>query len=95
MFMVKEERDEGNRRRLFSVGLLDCANGVYIACFKISTGDVEDAPALDALNKFDVFEKDGAVYVRATEADIKAGKHSPVTKCAVSKSDEKVVVVGG
>ncbi|KAK1817176.1 Apoptosis-inducing factor 1, partial [Friedmanniomyces endolithicus] len=30
------------------------------ACFKISTGDVEDAPALDPLHKFAVEEKDGA-----------------------------------
>lgn len=56
---------------------------------------MEDAPALNALNKFDVFEKDGAVYIRASEADVKAGQRSPVMKCSVSNAEEKVVVVGG
>ncbi|KAJ5580181.1 Apoptosis-inducing factor 1 [Penicillium hispanicum] len=65
------------------------------ACFNITTGDVEDAPALNALNKFDVFEKDGAVYIRATEADIRAGQRDPVIKCSASKTDEKVVIIGG
>ncbi|KAJ5201528.1 Pyridine nucleotide-disulfide oxidoreductase dimerization [Penicillium cinerascens] len=65
------------------------------ACFKISSGDVEDAPALNALNKFDVFEKNGAVYIRATENDIKSGQRDPVLKCAASKAEEKVVVIGG
>ncbi|KAF7713875.1 Uncharacterized protein PECH_000785 [Penicillium ucsense] len=65
------------------------------ACFNISTGDVEDAPALDALKKFEIFERDGAVYVRGTEADIKGGKRSPVGKCSVSNAEDKVVVVGG
>ncbi|KAJ5778633.1 Apoptosis-inducing factor 1 [Penicillium odoratum] len=65
------------------------------ACFNVSTGDVEDAPALNALHKFDVFEKDGAVYVSATEADIKSGQRNPVGRCSVSNSDEKIVIVGG
>lgn len=66
-----------------------------LACFNISTGDVEDAPALNALQKFDVFERDGAVYIRGTEADIKFGQRNPVIKCSVSNADEKVVIVGG
>lgn len=65
------------------------------ACFNIGTGDVEDAPALNALNKYDIFEKNGAVFIRAAEADIKFGQRNPVSKCAVSKSEEKVVIVGG
>ncbi|KAJ5632156.1 Apoptosis-inducing factor 1 [Penicillium lividum] len=65
------------------------------ACFNVSTGDVEDAPALNALHKFDVFEKDGAVYVSATEADIKSGQRNPVGRCSVSNSDDKIVIVGG
>ncbi|KAJ5810587.1 Apoptosis-inducing factor 1 [Penicillium pulvis] len=65
------------------------------ACYNIGTGDVEDAPALNALHKFDAFEKDGAVYIRATEADIKSGQRNPVGQCSVSKSDEKVVIIGG
>ncbi|KAJ5935736.1 Apoptosis-inducing factor 1 [Penicillium verhagenii] len=65
------------------------------ACFNVGTGDVEDAPALNALHKFEVFEKESAVYIRATEADIKAGQRNPVGQCGVSKSDEKVVIIGG
>ncbi|CAG8947373.1 unnamed protein product [Penicillium salamii] len=65
------------------------------ACFNVSTGDVEDAPAPNALNKYEVFERDGAVYINAKEEDIKFGQRNPVVKCSVSKSDEKVVVVGG
>ncbi|KAJ5806888.1 AIF-like mitochondrial oxidoreductase, partial [Penicillium riverlandense] len=65
------------------------------ACFNIGTGDVEDAPAPNALNKFDVFEKNGAVYIRGTEADIKAGQRNPVVKCSVSQPEERVVIVGG
>ncbi|CAG7923935.1 unnamed protein product [Penicillium olsonii] len=65
------------------------------ACFSVSTGDVEDAPAPNALNKYEVFERDGAVYIKAKEADIKFGQRNPVVKCSVSKPEEKVVVVGG
>ncbi|KAJ5096312.1 hypothetical protein NUU61_005668 [Penicillium alfredii] len=65
------------------------------ACFNIGSGDVEDAPAPNALNKFDVFEKDGAVYIRGTETDIKAGQRNPVVQCSVSKPEERVVIVGG
>ncbi|KAJ5312963.1 hypothetical protein PENANT_c018G07979 [Penicillium antarcticum] len=65
------------------------------ACFNVTTGDVEDAPAPNALNKFEVFEKENAVYIRAREEDVKAGQRNPVTKCNVSKPEEKVIVVGG
>lgn len=68
------------------------ANG--LACFNIKTGDVEDAPAPNALNKFDVYERDGAVYIKGEEAAIRSGQRDPVMKCQVS-SPEKVVVVGG
>lgn len=65
------------------------------ACFNVTTGDVEDAPAPNALNKFEVFEKEGAVYIRAREEDVKAGQRNPVVKCSVSKPEEKIIVVGG
>ncbi|TKA62160.1 hypothetical protein B0A55_02876 [Friedmanniomyces simplex] len=63
------------------------------ACFKISTGDVEDAPALDPLHKFAVVQKDGAVYIKGQEADIKAGRRTLNPKCQ-AKDSEKVVIVG-
>ena len=64
------------------------------ACFNVATGDVEDAPALDPLAKFDIIEKNGAVYIKGEEATIKASRRQPKTKCSVS-GQEKVVVVGG
>ncbi|KAI8624815.1 hypothetical protein F5Y19DRAFT_283079 [Xylariaceae sp. FL1651] len=67
------------------------------ACFNAKTGDVEDAPALDALTTFKVVEKDGAVYVQGEEATIKAGRRKPNIKCRVSSTSgtDKVLIVGG
>lgn len=64
------------------------------ACFNVGTGDVEDAPAPNALHKFDVYEKDGAVYILGDELAIKSGQRDPVFKCD-STGAEKVVIVGG
>lgn len=64
------------------------------ACFNVKTGDVEDAPAPDHLHKFDVFEKDGAVYIKGSGDNIKAGRRKPVFKVK-SAGQEKVVIVGG
>lgn len=72
-------------------GRLTCA--WHGACFKVSTGDVEDAPALDPLHKFEVVQKDGAVYIMGEEADIKANRRQLNIKCA-AKGQEKVVIVG-
>ncbi len=65
-----------------------------IACFNTKTGDVEDSPAPLALNKFNVIEKDGGVYITGKEADIKGGKRQVNVKTTPS-TDEKVVIVGG
>ncbi|KAL8671266.1 MAG: hypothetical protein Q9168_004235 [Polycauliona sp. 1 TL-2023] len=73
-------------------GRLTCA--WHGACFNVGTGDVEDAPALDPLAKFDVYEKDGAVYIKGEEATIKASRRNPNVKCSAQGQD-KVVVVGG
>jgi len=64
------------------------------ACFKVSTGDVEDAPALDPLTKYEVFERDGAVYIKTDEATLKANGGTLNIKCS-SVSDDKVLVIGG
>lgn len=64
------------------------------ACFNTATGDVEDAPAPDPLNRFDVFEKEGAVYIKGQESDIKNGRRQPNVKCS-STGSERVVIVGG
>ncbi|KAL9006872.1 MAG: hypothetical protein Q9188_000403 [Gyalolechia gomerana] len=73
-------------------GRLTCA--WHGACFNVGTGDVEDAPALDALAKFEVYERSGAVYIKGEEATIKASRRNPNVKCA-AQGPEKVVVVGG
>ncbi|RMZ76600.1 hypothetical protein DV738_g4861, partial [Chaetothyriales sp. CBS 135597] len=68
------------------------------SCFSSRTGDVEDAPAPYALNKFDLVEKDGGVYVRGKEADIKAGKRviGGGRKVVVAaRNEQKLVIVGG
>ena len=66
----------------------------HTACFSVATGDVEDAPALDPIAKFDVIEKSGAVYIRGEEAVIKANRRQAKVKTSAS-GKEQVVVVGG
>ncbi|KAF2770197.1 hypothetical protein EJ03DRAFT_270865 [Teratosphaeria nubilosa] len=63
------------------------------ACFNVKTGDVEDAPALDPLHKFDVITKDGGVYIKAQEKHIKDGRRFLSIK-SQAKNQEKVVIVG-
>ncbi|KYK57348.1 Pyridine nucleotide-disulfide oxidoreductase, FAD/NAD-binding domain protein [Drechmeria coniospora] len=69
------------------------------ACFDAKTGDVEDAPALDALPVFPVTERDGAVYVTGDEAAIRNSRRSARMNCAVAAAAgagrERIVVVGG
>lgn len=60
----------------------------------MSTGDVEDAPAPNALIKFDVLEKDGSLFIKGDEASIKASGRTPISSCSV-EGDEHVLVVGG
>ncbi|KAH8728325.1 hypothetical protein GQ44DRAFT_609214 [Phaeosphaeriaceae sp. PMI808] len=77
---------------LTSDGRLTCP--WHGACFAVSTGDVEDAPALDPLSKYEVFERDGAVYVKTDEDTLKANRRHLNLKCS-SVSEEKVLVIGG
>ncbi|KAG6106170.1 hypothetical protein E4U14_004718 [Claviceps sp. LM454 group G7] len=66
------------------------------ACFSTSNGDVEEAPALDALPVFDVNERDGAVFITADEEAIKSSRRNPNFACKSGVSTgEKVVIVGG
>lgn len=64
------------------------------ACFNIATGDVEDAPALDPLSKYEIVQKHGAVYIKGEEATIKANRRVLNVRCS-AKSSEKVLVIGG
>lgn len=65
-----------------------------VACFKVESGDVEDAPALDPLGKFDIIEKDGAVYIRGDESTIKRSMRPNNFKCS-PQGQEKVLIIGG
>ena len=60
----------------------------------MATGDVEDAPALDPLAKFEIVEKSGGVFIKGEEATIKASRRSANHKCSAS-GEEKVVIIGG
>lgn len=69
-----------------------------VACFNAKTGDIEDAPALDALPVFAVTQKDdGSVYITGEKDTIKAGRRQPKFKCNTlsANQDERVLVVGG
>ena len=64
------------------------------ACFNVASGDIEDAPALDALTKFEIVEKSGAVYIKGDESTIKANRRAPNVQCS-PQGQGKVVIVGG
>lgn len=67
-----------------------------VACFSTSTGDVEDAPALQPLHVFPLTERDGAVYVTGTAEDLKSFSRPSHAGCASSSSSSPgVVIVGG
>ncbi|KAF2170119.1 hypothetical protein M409DRAFT_19725 [Zasmidium cellare ATCC 36951] len=63
------------------------------ACWNVKTGDIEDAPAPDPLQKFEIVEKDGSVYIKGEEAAIKANRRNMSIKCQ-AKGNDQVVVVG-
>jgi len=65
------------------------------ACFNTSTGDIENAPALDHLNAFPVEIRNDGVYITATEEKIKSGRRRPEIGCRATAADHVVVVGGG
>jgi len=65
------------------------------ACFNVASGDVEDAPALDALAKFEIVEKSDGVYIKGEEKVIKASRRAQNIACKPTSQDEKVVIIGG
>ena len=67
---------------------------IEAACFNVATGDVEDAPAPNALSKFEVFVREGAVYIKGEEALIRAGWRTAVSSCSVTDQG-RVVIIGG
>ncbi|KAF7925233.1 hypothetical protein BELL_0362g00040 [Botrytis elliptica] len=65
------------------------------ACFNASNGDIENAPALDALPSFELSEKNGSVYVTGEEETIKGSRRKPNIRITGGIGSEKVVIVGG
>lgn len=70
------------------------------ACFNVCTGDIEDAPAPDALHSFKAEIQDGKIVVTADpEKTTKEKKSRPpkfeATAAQISDSEPGVVVVGG
>jgi len=63
------------------------------ACFDIATADVEDAPALDPLAKYEIIEKDGGIYIKGDEETIKNSGRQLNIKCQ-AQGPEKVLVIG-
>ncbi|KAJ6788134.1 hypothetical protein PWT90_06084 [Aphanocladium album] len=81
---------------LTSNGRLTCP--WHGACFNARTGDIESAPALDALPTFKLTERDGAVYITGEEAAIKSSHRKPNFTCnagATTKFEGNVVIIGG
>ncbi|PFH58893.1 hypothetical protein XA68_13078 [Ophiocordyceps unilateralis] len=80
---------------LTSSGRLTCP--WHGACFNASSGDIEDAPALDALPVFAVSERDGAVFITGDESAILSSRRNPILGCsaATETKSDRVVVVGG
>lgn len=67
---------------------------IIAACFNATTGDIENAPAIDNLPVFGLVEKDGGVYITGAQDKIKGSRRKPNIKCSAVKP-ENVVVVGG
>ncbi|KXS22367.1 hypothetical protein M427DRAFT_50697 [Gonapodya prolifera JEL478] len=65
------------------------------ACFNTKTGDIEDGPSIDGLQSYETKVKGRAVYIKATDTAIAAGRRGP--PAAVGKSSDQVtaVVIGG
>ncbi|ODQ53367.1 FAD/NAD(P)-binding domain-containing protein [Saitoella complicata NRRL Y-17804] len=67
------------------------------ACFRVDTGDIEDAPALDALKTYPVTIKDNEIFISATQESLTQNQHPPtfIAKGAKDPSKHLVVVGGG
>ncbi|KAI8376319.1 uncharacterized protein BYT42DRAFT_574203 [Radiomyces spectabilis] len=78
---------------LASDGRVTCK--LHGACFNVKTGRVEDAPALDNLNTYEVCVKDDGIYVKADRKALKEARHLPPYAKRDSESKETVVIIGG
>ncbi|KAK6345032.1 hypothetical protein TWF718_006972 [Orbilia javanica] len=65
------------------------------ACFNATTGDIEDAPALDPLNSFPVVLNGNDLIIEAEEYQIKEFSRVPTYTCKQTVSDDTVLIIGG
>ncbi|TFY82876.1 hypothetical protein EWM64_g1130 [Hericium alpestre] len=68
------------------------------ACFNVCTGDIEDAPAPDALHSFKAHVADGKIYVSAHPSDAAKENKSRPPRLAATTAEvggAGVVIVGG
>ncbi|KAJ7454778.1 hypothetical protein FB451DRAFT_1279347 [Mycena latifolia] len=68
------------------------------ACFNVCTGDIEDAPAPDALHSFQVQISDGQIHVTANASDTQKANMSRAPKLTTAGTEtggDGVVIVGG
>jgi len=63
------------------------------ACFNITTGDIEEPPALDALARYDVKIRDGRVLVSVPEAA--PDRRTPPLKGRDPEDDRLFLIIGG
>ncbi|CAG8819438.1 20662_t:CDS:2, partial [Racocetra persica] len=65
------------------------------ACFNITTGDIEDAPGLDNIQKYKVTIKSDDIYVEADEDTFKNSRRPPKCSSGVPLNDRTVIIIGG
>lgn len=70
---------------------------LHTACYDVPTGDIEDGPAINALKKYELVERDDGVFVKLPDReDIKGDGRDPVGPCHPDfHSDRHVLIVGG
>lgn len=68
------------------------------ACFDAKTGDIEDYPGINCLPKFNVFQRKGLVYIKATREEletkqrIKSYKNEAITKSFIAKKPKNLTI---
>ena len=64
------------------------------ACFKATTGDIEDAPALDSLPSYKVTIEGDDIYVTASVDELKQFGRQPIN-VKKQREGKGVVIIGG
>ena len=66
------------------------------ACFNVATGDIEEAPALEALKCFDIVTENDSVYIFADASDFMTSSQPACKRTVEADMDgRRMVIVGG